>query len=200
MSDHDFDELVIDGPHAQLRAFVSGWAAGTALDSAETDRRVLWCKDHRVHTDTAMEKVVEALRPGEVTHLLVRDDTIADLLRALRAHGAGLKPRSLRPVLGARLQFQYEILSRPEAEEVLALFAALPAGVHLSADYHPVEEIDPSARGVEMYSPAHDFVLRAHGTASGPLPGILALQARAAEHERIHTKEVVLDLGPPREL
>ena len=194
-----FELLVVEGPESALRGCVAGWGAGEGRSTEDVARTVLRCEDFGVLTESPLEKVVEVLRPGHVSHLLVRQDAAEAFLRALLSHGGGLKVRGRRRVLGARFEFQYEIFSRPEGEAVLALFEALPAGVTLSPDYRPEASADADAEGVEMYAPVHHYVLRARGTARGPLPGILAMHERMRKHERIRARDVLLDLAPEGE-
>lgn len=200
MDERRFDLLVIDGPRRELRGFVDGWAAGQAWPPEELPRRILWPDDLHVRTESPAGKLVEALRPGAVAHVLVRRDTCDALLGALASHGGGLHLRARRPVRGARFDFEYEICTRPEGEAVRGLFASLPDGVELSPDYRPVEAVDPEAAGVELYAPAHEYVLRAHGTVHGSLAGVLQMHARVQQHERIRARDVRLDLEPDADL
>jgi hypothetical protein len=193
---HAYEEFVVTGTPDQARAFLAGWAAGQGLGLGEQDERVLLAKDRRIRSEGHLESLVETLRPGHVTHLVVREDAAEPLGRALAAGGraAGVELRSRRRVRSASFEFEYEIFTKEEGALVRTVFEGLPEGVTLSEDYRPRESIDPKAAGVELYAPAHAYTLAARGTAHGPLEGILELHRSAARHERIRAKDIVIEL------
>jgi hypothetical protein len=81
-----------------------------------------------------------------------------------------------------------------EAAAVQSLFANLPAGVQISADYSPQVTSKPDGkRG--MYAPEHGYACRGQGQVSGDLRGVLEVHERCRQYERVRIEEVVLHLG-----
>ena len=190
-----YEEFLVQGPEDVVRAFVAGWAAGRDMPPDDLGRCVLFARDWHVHTQTGTGGLLEALRRGHATRLLVRDDVADALARGIEAHACAHPLRGRNRVRGASFGFSYEIYSRQEAQEVRALFATLPAGAELSPDYQPIESSDPKAAGVELYAPEHGYELKAHGTVSGELRAVLEQRERTRRHERIRAKDVVLSLA-----
>ena len=75
------------------RGFVHGWAAGVAIDALELDRMVVWAEEWDIDVESLRERLVEMIRPGAVTHVLVRTDASEGLRRALASHGGALHLR-----------------------------------------------------------------------------------------------------------
>ena len=119
---------------------------------------------------------------GTRTHHLVFAPTGSArvLVRGLKKH-ADLRLEHLREVEDADFSFEVETFSRPKAQEIRsALHSNLPPGISL-LDIHESGEVDPEAKGVELYAPAHDFTYRASGSFHGGLPGILEMHRRLEE-------------------
>ena len=193
---HAYEEFVVTGTPDHARAFLASWAAGQGLGGGEFDERILFAKERHIRSESHLESLVETLRPGRVTHLVVREDAAEPLGRALSSEGrvAGVELRSRRRVRSASFEFEYEIFSREEGALVRAVFEMLPESVTLSGNYNPRETVDEKAAGVELYAPAHEYTLAARGAASGQLEGLLELLQRTARHERIRAGDIVLEL------
>ncbi|MFQ5600453.1 MAG: hypothetical protein ACE5G2_07860 [Candidatus Krumholzibacteriia bacterium] len=193
----DFEKLVVEASGELTRGLVVGWCTAKGLSPEKIGRRILWPDDWDIRVGSTLEGIVEALRPGDVTFLLVRDDTVDELVAAMQVWETlcDLRLRSRHRVLGAYFDFKYEIFSRDEAAEVRSIFESVPDGVNLSDDYAPEERSDLGAAGTEMYAPAHAYVCRAEGTVGGRLRGVLTVRERARQHERIQIRDVRLRLG-----
>jgi hypothetical protein len=99
-------------------------------------------------------------------------------------------------VTSARFDFTVEIFSETAAAEVRrALVEALPDGVEI-ADYQEREQRDASARGVELYAPAHPYAFRARGRVRGKLPGVLEVHRRARNLAFVKAEEIHLETTP----
>jgi hypothetical protein len=88
---------------------------------------------------------------------------------------------SVHEVVRARMPFSAEAFSREVADKIRQkLLAGLPPGV----DGDSIEESeaqDPSARGVELYTPEHAYIYRVAGAFLGPLVGIIEMRRRARD-------------------
>lgn len=186
----NFEHWVVEGSPDMWRGFVHGWAAGVAIDALELDRMVVWAEEWDIDVESLRERLVEMIRPGAVTHVLVRTDASEGLRRALASHGGALHLRAATPLAGAHFDFEFEILARPEAAEVRALFEAPPAGIVIAWKQAPVETAEPGGQG--MYAPSHAYRLHGRGTASGDVGGVLSLHLRCRQHERIQQQAIQL--------
>ena len=187
---HEFEHWIVEGPHDLLRGFVRGWAAGAGIEPVEMERAVRWAEGWNVDAESFRQRLAEIIRPGAVTHLLVRSDRSVALRRALASHGVALEVRSATSLSGARFDFDFEIYSPREAQDVRNLFDHPPAGVTITWKEAPTDSSDPGGHG--MYAPVHTYRFHGSGTAAGGVEGILSLHLRCRQHERIQQQSVRL--------
>ena len=82
----------------------------------------------------------------------------------------------------AHFSFKAEAYSKAVADKIRHTLSSLPEGVTVE-DLVLSEDRDPDAAGVELYSPAHEYVFRASGTVTGKIPGIQEMHRRLDELE-----------------
>jgi len=61
--------------------------------------------------------------------------------------------------------------------------------------YEVSETVDEDARGPELYSPVHDYILEGKGTYRGPFLGILEMSVRLSEQDFVHPGKIKLEYG-----
>lgn len=191
----DFSKITLEADHDWLRGFVRGWCTARGLSPLEQERTVLWPQEWKVRVTTFFEGLVEALRPGEHTVVLMATDLARHLVTDLAPWSRSARVRAVQPILAASFEFQFEIFDRQEATEVRRIFESLPDGVRVSKDYAP-ETISKTGPHDGMYAPSHDFTCRAKGSVTGPLRAVLDVHERCRQHERIRVHEATLHLGP----
>jgi hypothetical protein len=104
-----------------------------------------------------------------------------------------LSLRSSTPVKGASFRFRFITYGRKYAEEIKELFGRLPEGVTLD-EYSPVEKVDDECKGVELYTPCHDYVFQGKGVISGGLDLVIPLRGILDAHPLIEAEKIKLDL------
>ena len=192
MSDYLKVTLEADGDFC--RGFVRGWLTARGLSPTEQERLVLWPQEWDVRVSSFLGDIAEALRPGDVTVLLVAATIAPALLDAIVPWPESMRLRTAHAIDGASFAFHYEIFDRDEAAAVQAIFTLLPDGARLSDDYRP-ETTAHTDEHRGMYAPAHRYVCRARGTLHGALRAVLEVHERCRQHERVQVEEVVLHLG-----
>ena len=188
---HAFEHWIVEGPPEMLRGFIRGWAASTALDPVNMDRAALWAEEWDIAMDSFRERLAELVRPGVITHLLVRSNATDSLRAALAIHGESLSIRAAAALSGAHFDFEFDLYARSEAAEVRALFETPPPEVAITWVEPPSESAAPDGQG--MYAPEHAYRYHGRGTASGSVDGVLSLHIRCRQHERIRQHPVHLD-------
>ena len=92
----------------------------------------------------------------------------------------------------AVFEFSFRCYSREEAAEIRRLVEEnLPDGLVLEGYEHEEKE-DPSARGVELYSPAHEYEFSGRGRYHGTVPAVFEMVHRLADQTFIHSGDVTL--------
>jgi len=189
-----YTKITLEADTPSVRGFVRGWCTARGLSPQEQDRSILWPEEWGVRVTSFFSDIAEALRHGDVTVFLVASDLLPDLLAACAVWPESLRLRSAHAVAGAAFDFHFEIYDRDEATRVQEIFAALPAGVSVGANYAPEVDSHPETRA-GMYAPAHSYVCRGRGKIEGDLRGVLEVHERCRQYERVRIEEVVLNLG-----
>lgn len=183
-------EIVVEGSERVLRAFALGFGAGHPGRDA-----TLLGTDVDLAPSSFHERLRDLLASGSHHLLLAPAATATDLATAIRAHGEtlGLRVIGTREIISARLAVAVQTFSAEVAGHLRDdLFVSLPDGVVVE-DLEQAEETDSSAKGTELYAPAHDYTFKASGTFVGPLQGVLEMQRRAKELQFVHVEELVVE-------
>ena len=191
-SSSTFYEVVFQGKPKVVRAFVSGLVMG-ACDGAT----VFYSFLDGIHHEGKAEKLAEMVGiRGTDCHVVV-DDCAGTLLKKLAKKiekETGLAIRSQRRIRGASLSFEYHAYAKKYDQEILEMIRGLPAEVNAKSFRHKVHK-DPSAKGVEAYSPAHDYEASGSGAVTGPIDAIVEIKRRFADFPLIKSEDIVLKLA-----
>jgi hypothetical protein len=186
-------EIIVRGPEDALRGFIAGREASLGGTDA-----AIFGHDLDLEGSRFSQRVKDLFAAGS-HHLVFAPPRLAeDLLAALKKGGeaAGLAVESLLEVTGARLPFAAEAFSREVAGTIREeLLSGLPPGVR-GEGVEESEEVDPDARGPELYTPEHAYVYRANGAFTGPLEGVVEMQRRARHLPFVKVKPLELETRP----
>lgn len=125
------------------------------------------------------------------------DQTTRDRLVAVSARlesEAGLRLAGEGRVRAARFPFRYQAFARRYGEEIQALLKELPAGLTVEGG-EPVETVDPEAKGLEAYSPAHDYEIRGEGSIGGRVDLVIEARRRLVAHPLVHAGPLEIERG-----
>jgi hypothetical protein len=187
-----FYEVVFRGKPKVVRAFLSGLLMGAGRDAT-----IYYSFLEGIHHEGKVERLAEmvGLR-GTDCHVVVDAETSTYLKSMTRriTQETGLEVTSHRHVRSASMDFTYTAYARRYDEEIQAVLKKLPDGVKVVGFQHE-ERIDPGARGVEAYSPAHHYEATGRGTLTGRVDVIVELKRKVAEYPLIQAEDVVLKLA-----
>lgn len=130
-------------------------------------------------SESLLDRILELL-DAQTHHLLYAPVAHADVIARTVEESPDLELTSRREIVEAHFRFQAETFNRDVAKAIHSALGDLPEGVKL-VGLQELEETDPSAAGVELYSPEHDFTFRASGRVHGPFPGALEMHRRLDE-------------------
>ncbi len=177
-------EMVIEGKEEDVRDLLPG----VATDG----ERTYWDDELDLHAGPFPDRIRELL--GARTHhlLFVPGTQVGPLVRAIQGK-ADISLERVREITRGRFAFEAKAYSPEVAAKIKqALHAPLPPGVVLEA-FEEEEDVDPSAKGVELYSPAHDYVYRCHGIFSGTPPGIFEIHRALQALDFVHQEKLELE-------
>lgn len=166
-------ELIIDGPEEALESL-----PGDAIRGSEL----------RLASESVTDRVLEFLHARTHHVVFASEDHAREIAQNLRVE-------SLREVVEGRFGFTAEAYN-PEIGARIhdALNSDLPDGV-MCVDLEK-EERHPDAKGVELFTPAHDYVYKARGTIVGTPPGILEMNRRLHRLDFVHEEPLELVCRP----
>ena len=177
-------ELVIKGNGKLLKGFIRGYQIGRDIKS-----ELYFCKDHPFESHHLKE--VLTFR-GNHVHFICTAKTRQGIISAIRK----AKDLEFELITDERLKkiyfdFEFKTASRKVAGEIKRIFSTIRNDLKL-VGYKPSESIDEGAKGVEFYTPAHDYRFEGGGRVSGDLDSLLRFHKKLTDHDFIEAEDIVI--------
>ena len=175
-------ELLIEGKEDMLEALLEEGPAETFRGS-----------ELRLAESSLADRVLEFLH-AQTHHLVFASAAQArELLGRIHEH-PDLKLEGIREVLGGRFGLAAEAYNREVGRKIHdALTSDLPPGT-ACLDLELIE-IDPEAKGIELFTPVHEYTFKARGAIVGTPPGILEMNRRLHRLDFVHEEPLELVYG-----
>jgi hypothetical protein len=169
-------ELLIEGSEDELESLLQG--RGDIIRGSEL----------RLASESFTDRVLELLHARKHHVVFASESQARELARHVRLE-------RIREVVEGRFGFKAEAYN-PEIGAKIhdALNSDLPAGI-MCVDLEK-EERHPDARGVELFTPAHDYIYKSRGTIVGTPPGILEMNRRLMRLDFVHEEPLELVCRP----
>lgn len=177
-------EMVIEGREEDIRALLPGVAS-------EGDRP-FWGEELELHAGAFPDRIRELL--GARTHhlLYVPSTQVGALVRAIEGK-PDIRLERVREILSGRFSYKAAAYSEDVAAKIQSvLHGPLPPGV-VPEEHKEKETVDPEAKGVELYTPAHDYTWRCRGSFSGAPPGIFQMHRTLQALDFVHQEKLELE-------
>lgn len=186
--DKSYCEMTVRGPQELIKGFVIGYVEG--LGGQE---KPILGEECRVEQDNPLGLIMHFFTDHHTVPIIVESGFCKYLSDALKKHENELQATivSIREIAGARFDFQYRTFSRDVGKYLLELFSDPPEGVQVD-DYAPREKIIPEGKGIEAYTPLHDYEVKAKGTVTGGVKEVYDLYCRAARYDVVETGKLKL--------
>ena len=128
-------------------------------------------------------------------HLIAAKTHYRGFMAALRPviEELELEVLSDRSIRRAWFEYHFSTANRRVAGTIKRAFSRLPGDTRRSGRAHQ-EIVDPSVKGVEVYSPAHEYEYSGEGQVAGDLEALLKLHAKFKAHEFIDVEDIGLRL------
>jgi hypothetical protein len=175
-------ELVVKGNEKLLRGFIHGFKIARGIE-----RGLIFCREHPIKSHHLREVLTFH---GDHIHLVTSGRNHNAPATAIeKAEDLEFEIVEDKEITGAYFAFDFETVSKEVGNDLKAALRQLPAGLKL-VDFDPVETIDPSAEGVEIYSPVHEYRFRGEGKVTGDLEKLLDFHKKFKEHVFIDVKDI----------
>jgi hypothetical protein len=185
-----FYEVVFEGNYHTIYGMLEGYLMG-----AGKSWPYYFSRKVNVKRETFSEMIKEWVTMGnKLHHVIIEEEFLSGLKSALQKQGDskhfGVKYiKSERKIRNASFRFEFKAYARKFADEIKAIVNNLPPGLALG-DYKPEETEDKNAKGVELYSPEHEFTFKGSGKVSGEVPGLIDTWKKFEEHPLIHPESI----------
>jgi len=186
MDQHVYAYLEIQGNRESCLGFIEGFRLAVNEDD------IFLSDEIGFELPTFLDKLASGLHSE--THLVAPLRFLEAMIEAMqRTHRIKLKSEKIRPLSGASFNFSYKCYSAEEGHAIRELIEhELPEGLSLE-DYEFKEEINPDAKGAELYSPLHDYVLKGKGLYHGPFEAVKKMARRLHDQSFIDPEKIQLE-------
>jgi len=180
-----YHELVIKGNGKLIKGFGLGYAFGKSIKTG-----LIFCHDHPIQTHHLRD--VLTFR-GDHLHMITSARVRRGFLSAVRAvEDLETEVIADRPILRSYFEFEFDTVSREVASDIKRVIRALPPGLKI-LEYEPEESVDKDAKGVELYTPVHDYRFEAKGSVEGDVEKLLSYHKKLTSIEFIEAEDIVLE-------
>jgi hypothetical protein len=187
-----FYEVILSGPHDLVHGCLTGLWLGAGLAHGP-----VFGHEEAVEGPSFGDKLKEFIHVHAHECHVILDAPLRGLVkknaRRLFAE-SGVAVVSERRIRKAAFDFEYKVYAARYDREIQAVLAKLPGGVKL-IDHVRQERIDPKAKGVEAYSPAHDFEVCGEGIVRGRFDHVAEARRILDEHPLIDAGLIDLELA-----
>jgi len=187
-----FYEVVFRGKPKVVRAFLKGFVMGNVDDAV-----VFFSFTDGIHHEGKAEKLAEMVGLRGIDCHVVVDARTSDLIRKNRRRieeETGLVVTSHRSIRSAGMKFHFKTFAARYDDEIVAVLKNLPAGLRLEGFKHDVRK-DPQAKGIEAYSPVHDFEASGSGTVTGRIDLLVGFKRTLADYPLVQDEDIRLKLA-----
>jgi len=187
-----FYEVVFKGKPRAVRAFLSGLSMG--IPGQQT---IFFSFLDGVWHEGKAERLAELTRVRATDCHVIVDPVISAQLRKLKKQikaETGLEITGHRRIKSANMAFSFEAFAPRYNDEIMKVLKSLPAGLRLQDFKHKVN-IDPKAKGVEMYAVAHHYEASGEGRVTGPIDKLIQLKRELDNYPLVKDEEIHLKLA-----
>ena len=189
----DYYEIVIEGHLDLAKGFVMGFLAGRGIEGGAFFDEA--CHIAEENEAGPLLRLISAR--GNLSTLIIGSGLYDLLAAALRRQPQviALRIKKVRRVLSAAFACQFRTYSREAGDKIKEILSCVPEGVDGESGFEMSEKLDPEGKGVELFTPLHDYELTGKGRISGSVKGVLDLYQRLGRFEVAELGELELTFG-----
>jgi hypothetical protein len=182
-----FWEILVQGNPDRCHGLLTGLKLGSGSDA-----RLFFARDAGIRIPMG-EKILDLMHAHAGVAHVVADSQGRKLLRSFskQLNELGFRIADEKKILAAKFEYEFQAFAKRYGDEIRDLLKSLPRGLKHEAEAIK-ETKDKAAKGVEAYSPVHDYEIEGCGKISGPVD--LVLEAREALDDHPLVKAGVVEL------
>jgi hypothetical protein len=180
-----YHEIVVKGDGKVLKGFVRGFQIGRSIASG-----LCVCGETAINRDHLKHLHVGR---GDCIHLVCTTAIRERILAAIEeATELELEVVFAEKIFRSYFEFEFETFSRDAAKLIKKLVDPPPGGLEL-VDYSPEETVDEKARGVELYSPVHEYRFAGKGKIDGVIEPLISVHSALGANEFVTVREIRIE-------
>ncbi len=187
----NFVEVVFESNQKYLEGFLQGYLLGK-----KADLRYYFSRAVGVKAESLSEKIREWATLSDKYHYLIMEKKLYEAIMqtgAVQDAGEALvKVVAVQRVKSGQFEVAINSASRDESKAVKEMLKLRPPVVEM-IDWQQSVEIDKEARGVELYTPAHEYQFKASGSFKGAVDVLIAFRQKLTEFSSVTAKEIKLE-------
>ena len=186
-------EVVIEGNLDLMKGFMMGFLAGRGIEGG-----VFFDAACHIEGECATGPLMRLVSAHGNANIVIIGSELHDLLTAAlnkREHVIPLHIKKVRRVLSAAFDCKFRTYSREVGAELKEILSRIPEGVDGESGFEMHEKLDPEGKGLEFFTPLHDYELTGKGRISGSVKGVLDLYQRLERFEVVKLGELELTFG-----
>ncbi len=189
-------EVVIEGNIELIKGFVMGFLAGRGIEGG-----VFFDTGCRIEGACTAGPLMRLISAHDDISVVIVGSGLHDLLVTALTRQENIIPlriQKAREVLSAAFDCEFRTYSREVGTQLKGIVSRIPEGVDGESGFEMREKIDPEGKGVELFTPLHDYELTGKGRISGSVRGILDLYHQLGRFEVVELGELELEFGATR--
>ena len=186
-------EVIIEGDQNLMKGFVMGFLAGRGISGG-----VFFDAACHIEGECASGPLMRLVKAQGNANVLIVGSALHDLLVAAlndHSHVLPLRIKKVRQVLSAAFECTFRTYSREVGAELKEIVNGIPEGVDGKKGFEVQEKVDPEGKGLEFFTPLHEYELTGKGRLSGSVKGVLDLYQRLERFEVVELGELELTFG-----
>jgi hypothetical protein len=185
-----FWEILVQGQPERCQGLLAGLVLGSGSSA-----RLFLAHSAGIHTPLG-ERILDLVHPNAVVCHVIADGPGRTLLRSVakKLESLQLRLEDERKIASAGFDYEFQAYAKRYGDEIRAALAGLPKGLHREGE-PPKETLDKGARGIEAYSPVHDYEFKGSGRITGPLDLVLEARDALVAHPLVKVEDVTLEMA-----
>lgn len=186
-------EVVFEGKPDEISGMFEGFLIG---------RKAVWEWYHNKESGIESESLLKVIKEWishkkRVTHFVLEKDFHNELEKAVSGKNDPLYNKlkfagQSKAIKNCSFKFTANAYAKKFGDEIKDVISSCPADIIIE-NFSPVEEIDDSAKGVELYASTHDYTYKATGEAKGDFGSIIQFRKKLEDHPLIQVSTIKLN-------
>lgn len=178
--------VLLEGNRDLIRGFIVGFSEGKGRRG-----EVFFCNDLSLDDGGPLKALAELVGFGEEQTVIVVDqDLFQELKDAVeRREDIAMTVKRAEVIGEVAVAISFQTYSREVGNQLKALISQAPPTLQFSPPFQPMEKYNPEGRGVEAYTPLHDYELSYRGRIKGAVGDVLKFCRTLAAFEVVEMRD-----------